>query len=267
MQLDERTGRTLWRVDVPAGSLADFTWRQGDPYRLQSFTELSPSGLLQVRGIGSGAVLERHQLDWSGTISTYSDEDAGASGPGQVVVYTAGQVGAEVFDRATGARLWGWTGALHSGLFRCSPGRFCSTGESGIDSIDAGTGRVVWHLDGFNSVEWLDEHTVVLGSYAQGTPESDVLLVADPQTGRIRRRLSGWQAVNNPAGRRAIVWRPLDDRSALLGTLDPRTGNVAVFGRAGGWFGRPECVIAAGSMACVLVGALSVWRLPPAAGA
>jgi hypothetical protein len=62
---------------------------------------------------------------------------------------------------------------------------------------------------------------------------------------------------------RVVVWRPLDDRHALLGTLDPRTGNVTVFGRSGAWFGQPECAVEGDRIACVVVGALSVWRLPP----
>ncbi|GAB3872894.1 hypothetical protein [Dactylosporangium cerinum] len=61
---------------------------------------------------------------------------------------------------------------------------------------------------------------------------------------------------------RILLWQPIDPRTAVLGELDVATGRVTVFGRAGNWDGTPECGAVGDTLACVQLGALTVWRLP-----
>ncbi|UWZ39060.1 hypothetical protein Drose_13040 [Dactylosporangium roseum] len=81
-------------------------------------------------------------------------------------------------------------------------------------------------------------------------------------TGRVVRELEGWGLVTALPGDRTVVWKPAGDRAAVLGVADPRSGRIAVFGRAASWQGRPECSQDRSMLACVVDGALSVWKLP-----
>lgn len=255
--LVEQTGATAWELTVPTGSVAEFTWSNREYIRLLGLAELSPQGLLRVRDLGTGGVVRSHQLDWSGTISAFSVSEAG-----QVVVYRAGEHGATVHDLHTGAVVFQWWGEPYVGLYACAPQRYCVGGERGIAGVDARTGTEIWRLSGYNLVIQERGNRLVLGSYLETPDQAGNLAVVDAVTGAVRRRVTGWQTATIRSGDRIIVWRPVSSRSALLGELDPVTGSVAVFGRAGDWYGTPDCVVSGGRMACVAVGELSVWRLP-----
>ena len=58
------------------------------------------------------------------------------------------------------------------------------------------------------------------------------------------------------------MWRPVDERTAVLGELDPATGAVGTFAVSEDWFGNPSCSVDGRILACIVAGELSVWRLP-----
>ncbi|UWP85193.1 PQQ-like beta-propeller repeat protein [Dactylosporangium fulvum] len=268
--LDERTGATVWEIRVPKGSAAEFSW-VGDSAGPAFMSELSPTGLLQIRDLGTGAVIATHQLDWSGTISSLTIGDSflesGAALPEQVLIAKAGERGTDVFDRGTGRLLWHWQaersdarGGGHP--YPCATDLLCVRDESGLTFIDPRTGERLWRVDRYNSVMGRDGDTVVANAWA--TPGNAELPIAafDARTGRVVRKLEGWRFIETVPGGRLVMWKPVDVRRAVLSVVDPRSGRVVVFGKAEGWYGIPECHQQRNMLACLVNGALLVWKLP-----
>ncbi|WP_238009721.1 PQQ-binding-like beta-propeller repeat protein [Dactylosporangium sp. AC04546] len=253
--IDERTGGVAWTVDVPAGSLAEIGWA-GAGYRLGGFSELDPSGVLRRRDLATGAVTDTYQLRFSGTLSSYT------AGGERVVVYLAGRRGADVFDRTSGERLWHWEGDQFDWLFACGPDRFCAGGESGLDMLEARTGRPLWHLERYVNFQGYAGDSLLMGTYQQPSPDHPEIVVVDPDTGTVQRAIAGWRVLRAD-GDRLVAWRAIGPYRALLATIDPATGEVTIFGQPDEWYGDPDCMVTDGSLACVVVGRLSVWRLPP----
>lgn len=262
--LSQRTGATVWEVTVPAGSAVDFSW--WNPYQssLNRFDVLTGAGQLIRRDAGTGAVTATHQLDWSGTSAGFSAGrfDGSDHPDDRIVLYPVGQPGAVVYDLGTGRMLFRWAGERHQFLFRCTDRLFCSTGDDGLDAVDDTTGAHRWHVDGHHTVLGSAGARLVVGGFrdpsvTQPTP----LSVVDSRTGTVVQRLDGWSVLDG-GGDRPLLWRAVDKRTAVLGELDPATGLVAVFARASDWFGNPECSVDGRTLACVVVGGLSVWRLP-----
>ncbi|GAA2605517.1 hypothetical protein GCM10010399_40670 [Dactylosporangium fulvum] len=257
--LDERTGATVWTLEVPAGSAAEAGWDQHTTYKLLHLAQLDPDGLLRLRDPATGAITGSHRLAWSGTIASFT---VSKGRPGQVIVFPAGQRGAAIFDLDTGERLWGWSGKMYGGLLQCGPDRYCGGADTGLDNVDVRTGRIVWHIDRYAGILHIGARTMVLGSYIQPDAESASYVVVDAATGRLQRKIEGWRLIG-ARGEHLIVSHPGDRGGALLGVLDPGSGVVALFGKAPQWYGMPECTADEEHLACVAVGALSVWRLPP----
>ncbi|UWP85344.1 PQQ-binding-like beta-propeller repeat protein [Dactylosporangium fulvum] len=269
LALDERTGATVWEVRVPKGSVADFNWfdAHSGPTVM---SELSPTGVLRLRDLGTGAVIATHQLDWSGTISSFTTGGpllrSGTALPDQVLIDTVGERGTDVYDRATGRLLWHWQDNHSNGRddgspYPCTAELFCRREESGLTAVDPRTGARLWHLDRYNGVLDHAGDTLVVGVWGPGGNAQPVATV-DARTGRVVRELEGWELTAGLPGSRLVVWKPADDRTAVLGVADPRSGRITVFGRVARWHGRPDCFQDRGMFACVIDGALSVWRLP-----
>jgi outer membrane protein assembly factor BamB len=262
--LSARTGQTAWDVTVAAGSDVNFSWENPYQSRLNRFDVLSRTGQLTRRDAGTGAVTASHQLDWSGTSAMFSAGWLDGTGrpADRVVVYPDGQRGAGVYDLHTGRLLFRWPGQLNNGLFRCTDRLFCSGGDGGLDAIDSTTGERRWHLDGHDLALGFAGDRLLVGSYNrdQYTNTPRLVGIVDSRTGGMVKELTGWHLLTG--GARPVVWQPLDKRTALLGELDPADGLVTVFAQAEDWFGNPDCSVDGRALACVVVGGLSVWRLP-----
>jgi outer membrane protein assembly factor BamB len=264
LALDEQTGSTVWKVEVPKGSLGTGIW--SDYYSLGGMTELSSTGLLRIRDLGTGAVTATHQLDWSGTILRYT---TGTLLPGaapavrdQVVVYKAGDRGADVYDRGSGRLLWHWQDRSLYGLFSCAPELYCVQSQDGMGALDAHNGRPVWSVQRYNSILQLGSGIMLLTRWDETDPlTASGVAAVNVRTGQVLWALDNWSVVQDPLNR-VIVWKPLDNRTALLGVVDPRTSQVTVFDKAENWNGRPECVQSDDHLACAVAGRLSVWKLP-----
>ncbi|MGI5240238.1 PQQ-binding-like beta-propeller repeat protein [Dactylosporangium sp. CA-139066] len=266
LALDERTGATVWQVDAPKGSLIAFSWSA--PFSLARMTELSPTGLLQIRDLDTGAVIAAHQLDWSGTLSSYRtgtsfSDTVGAAGE-QVVIFKAGDRGADVYDRGSGRLLWHWQGRmLFDGPLACAQELYCVQDQDGMYTVDARTGRTVWRVAGYNTILRVESGVIALTRWNR-TDNLNISGVAtvDMRTGQVLRKLDNWSVMLGRLTDRVVAWKLLGDRSAVLGAVNPRTGEVTVFGKARDWNGRPDCVQSGDDLACVVTGRLSVWKLP-----
>ncbi|WP_432988413.1 PQQ-binding-like beta-propeller repeat protein [Dactylosporangium sp. CA-233914] len=266
LALDERTGATVWEVDVPKGSLGALPWSSVGS--VEHMTELSPTGLLRIRDVGTGAVTAAHQLSWSGTISSYT---TGTSFPGsvapardQVVIFKAGDRGADVYDRGSGRLLWHWQGqSPFGGPSTCGAELNCVQSRDGMYALDAHTGRTVWRVEGYNIILRVEAGIIALTRWSDsGNLTLKGVATVDVRTGQVLRKLDNWSVAQGGSRDRFVVWKLLDDHSAVLGVLDPRTGGVTVFGKARDWYGRPACIQSGDDLACVAAGSLSVWKLP-----
>jgi len=255
--LDQATGTAAWELRVPKGTITSVSWTGGDG-ELTAFKELTPTGLLRERDLRTGAVTATHQLDWSGPVANYT------TGADQVVIYRAGERGADVYNRTTGRPLWHWPGdgQRWDMLYACLPDRYCTSDGTGLTTLDARTGRPAWHIDRYDSVLRAGPDSIVVAAFLRTDPAPAEIAVVDARTGAIRQRVVDWHVVQTFTGGRTIVWRPLNVRDALVGIVDRRSGRVGVLGRAPDWYGQPDCVVDGDMLACVAVGTLSAWRLP-----
>lgn len=86
--------------------------------------------------------------------------------------------------------------------------------------------------------------------------------VIGARTGAVITELADWRLIESASAGRILLWRPVDQRTAMLGELNPATGRITVFGTVGKWYGPPECSAGGDTLACVMVGEATVWRLP-----
>ncbi|MET7425879.1 PQQ-binding-like beta-propeller repeat protein [Dactylosporangium sp. NPDC005555] len=259
--LSARTGLTAWEITVPQGSEVDFSWSSMYQSRLNRLDVLSRTGQLTRWDARTGQVVATHQLTWSGVPAAFNAGWLDGSGrpADRVVVYPDGRSGSAVYDVPSGRLLFRWPDGSGHALFRCTATLFCSGDDSGLNAVDSTTGERRWHLDGHNMALSFAGERLLAGTYTDPT-EPGLLAVVDSRTGAVAKDLTGWRVL--AAGSRPLLWRAVDKRTALLGELDPATGLVTVFARAGNWFGNPECSVDGSTLACVVVGGLSVWRLP-----
>ncbi|MEV6931494.1 PQQ-binding-like beta-propeller repeat protein [Dactylosporangium sp. NPDC051485] len=268
--LDERTGATVWEFRVPEGSGIDFSWVGGE--RGPAFmSELSPTGLLRIRDLGTGVVVAQNQLDWSGTVSSFAMDRAfpgpGSTVPGQVLIAKAGEQGTDVYDRGSGRLLWHWPADRSSTWdggdpYPCAVDLYCLRDESGMAAIDPRTGARLWHVDGYNGVLSRDGDILVVTSWGPAANAAPPVAALDARTGRVVRAVEGWQFTGIVTGRGLVMWKSVDDRTAVLGVVDPRSGRVTVFGTSASWHGNAECSRDRTMLACLVDGALAVWKLP-----
>lgn len=268
--LGERTGALVWELTGPPGAAIDLTWDGPYPIgRVTGVDQLDPSGLVTRRDIRTGAVVSTHQLDWAGIPAMFSTDGAwligaAAADPAQarIVVYPDGERGGLVFALADGRRLFRTDVAIYDGLFPCAANLFCTTTEHGIAAYDGSTGGALWRLDGYMQVVASEGDRLVVSTYEQPGTMSGRLGIADARTGALTADLAGWRLIEGASAERILLWRAVDGRTAILGELDPATGRITVFGRPGGWYGPPECSAGVDTLACVMVGDLTVWHLP-----
>ncbi|MEV0560109.1 PQQ-binding-like beta-propeller repeat protein [Dactylosporangium sp. NPDC050588] len=266
--LDERTGATVWEHQAPPRAALDYTWEGRYPTgRVTGVNQLDPSGLVTHRDIRTGAVLSTMRLAWSGVPAMFTTgaswQFAPDAVPHRALVYPDGERGAIVFDLADGRALFRTDASRYDGLYPCAADLFCATDDRGLVTFDSTTGAPRWRLGPYREVIGGAGGRLLVSTLEQATGDAPPLAVVDARTGKIVMDLAGWRLIREVSPQRLLLWRPLDQRTAVLGQLDPRTGRITVFGRSADWYGPPSCSADGDTLACVMVGELTVWRLPP----
>ncbi|MFG2037002.1 PQQ-binding-like beta-propeller repeat protein [Dactylosporangium sp. NPDC048998] len=267
--VDPRTGAVVWTLTVPPGSQASFGRDHRDPYGLSSLSVLDPDGTLRVYDPASGAVARTYRIEPSGAVGSFELGDKGPGSllppgarAGQVAVSSGNEPGDDVFDLATGRRLWHLDSQPYAGLIGCAPGRWCTDDGHWLTAHDAGTGEQVWRVETYHMTFGGAGNDLVLGGLGEDLVSLPELLVVDGRTGAPHYRIDGWHAIQALGGR-VVVWRREEgQRATVVGLLDPASGRIAVFGRGDAWGGQPTCITGGGVVACGVLGDLTVWRLP-----
>ncbi|MFG2041548.1 PQQ-binding-like beta-propeller repeat protein [Dactylosporangium sp. NPDC048998] len=260
--IDARTGDIRWSFVTPAGSARSYEFSELGfaEYRVE-IAELDPDGTLRVRSAESAEVVRTAKVDDPGHVGGFSisGDRLLTNGWGQT-----GQPGGAMFDLVTGRRLWERAAETAGGpIWWCGRMLLCAWGERTIAALDPDTGRELWRLDGWRSLEQIDDKHL-LATLSAPNPDDPSLggLVVDAATGRTVRRIVGW----DPVGRQAagpvllVASRSLSGPSQVA-RLNLDTGALTVFGTAEHWYIAPKCV----TMPTVLVcqhGRVSVWPLP-----
>ncbi|MEU7873828.1 PQQ-binding-like beta-propeller repeat protein [Dactylosporangium sp. NPDC049140] len=259
--LDQLTGALRWTAELAPGTESGFD-TSGYP-GLDGLRELDRDGTLRIRDLRTGEVTGRYHLDFSGAISRHQ-----AGLPGQEVVLAAGRNGSDVFDLASGRRLWRWSGEAPAwnGPVPCLRVHYCVFGDSGTDVLDAATGAVLWRARGYTAL--LSDTGDRLLMYRQISDEyhpDQVTAFAVDGDGAVAWDRRGWYVANGyfVAGRSPgfFLWRPISNTDAIIGRLDPEDGSVRVIGRAPDFYGSPQCTATADRVACLAIGVLYVWPL------
>ncbi|MER7282339.1 PQQ-binding-like beta-propeller repeat protein [Dactylosporangium sp. NPDC000244] len=258
--LDERTGTPRWTAELAPGTES---WLDYAPYpRLRGLRELDRDGALRVRDPAGGDVTGRFRLDFAGVVSRHQ-----AGLPGQELVLPAGRGGTQVFDLASGRRLWTWAGEspAWNGPVPCLRVHYCVFGDGGTDVLDAATGAVLWRAPGYSALlgDTGDRLVMFRPAAALDQPD-DVAAFPAGRGGGVAWERRGWFLANGPfeaPGTAAFVWRPAGTTDAIVGRLDPGDGSVHVIGRAPDFYGTPQCSATADRVVCLAIGVLYVWRL------
>ncbi|MEV6928639.1 PQQ-binding-like beta-propeller repeat protein [Dactylosporangium sp. NPDC051485] len=258
--LAEDSGRAVWTADTPPGAVLSVA--RTDYRQVSGLSELDGNGVLRVRDVGTGAVARTYRLQLSGPVARHAQGAAG-----QEIVWPAGAGGADVYDRATGRRLWHRAGTNgYDDPYPCLPGRYCIFGDRRTDVLDAGTGAARWRLDGYLAMLGADDRHLLMYRQVVDQFRPDDLAAFAAGDGATRWRRTGWLLSGREAfGLRSpgyFVWRPIDDTAAVIGRLDAGDGTVDVVGRAGEFYGNPQCLATTGRVACLAIGMLYVWRNP-----
>ncbi|WP_433614287.1 PQQ-binding-like beta-propeller repeat protein [Dactylosporangium sp. CA-139114] len=259
--LDERTGTARWTAELAPGTESGLDY---EPYPLlRGLRELDRDGALRVRDPVGGAVTGSFRLDVAGVVSRHQ-----AGLPGQELVLPAGRGGTEVFDLASGRRLWTWAGEspAWNGPVPCLRAHYCVFGEGGTEVLDPATGAVLWRVPDYSALlQDTGDRLVMFRATAERFKPDDVAAFPADRGGGVAWQRRGWFLANGPfmaaPGTPSFVWRPAGTTDAVVGRLDPADGSVHVIGRAPDFYGAPQCAATAERVACLAVGVLYVWRL------
>jgi outer membrane protein assembly factor BamB len=271
--LDIRTGAARWTLTTPRGTLRSFLYLdsvlgrddtlnvEADSVRF-AVGELAPDGTLTVHSAADGSVTRTAKIDMPARVDSFD-----VFGD-RLITYEAGEdivpTGA-VFDLRTGHRLWALPSSQESGpVWGCRP-LLCSGTESSIAVLDPDTGRVRWQLDQWVSVQAFGGHMLAMRMDGNGgNTASDPMgaLVLDTTSGRLLRRVVGWDPIGPESWPNLIVMRrSANNGGAVIGRLNVDSGEVEIFARAERWYSPPTCFTAAKFLVC-RNGVVSIWRLP-----
>jgi outer membrane protein assembly factor BamB len=250
--IDIRTGAVRWSLVTPPGSRRKLVLTRPDRVQIDV---LDPDGSLRVRSAETGAVVQTVQLESPGSV-------AGLARNGdRLLTYASGlgsMVDGRVFDLATGRMLWSRTTAPGGEeLWWCGRALCAREPQGPIAVLDPDTGRERWHLDGWKSLSGVGDRYLLA---TPPTPGGDNL-VLDAASGRVVRRLAGWQPIGPPSGTRLLVSRS-DGADSFVASLDVETGDVTVLGRSAATASPLACVFASALLACRTgQDRVPVWRV------
>ncbi|MDG4785855.1 PQQ-binding-like beta-propeller repeat protein [Micromonospora sp. WMMD1102] len=255
--VDPATGAVRWSLPVPDGVLPHFDATSADPTALARASTLVlalPSGLVEVRDLGTGAVVRPVRLPVPVTASPPRfDAEVIA---GMFLMYDESTVtGYQLpeLDRRWSMRT---DPEMGRGPVACGADLCSLYPQQGIRVWDPRTGATRWS-DGRWTRLWTIGDALVA---AQGSGPSGTLAVLDPATGRVLADLGALGHLT-PRGSQLDGVRYGADRRAWVLEFDPATWRarpLAVLSEVSG-----DCRLSATVLHCRRVDAsIGVWRLP-----
>ncbi|MEV8517301.1 PQQ-binding-like beta-propeller repeat protein [Dactylosporangium sp. NPDC051484] len=256
-----RTGGVRWSLDTPlGGTRAIVPVESGEGSIRIELAELDPGGTLRVRSAESAEIVRSVQLDQPGQVDGFE-----ISGD-RLLTYQSGRdtiLSSAVFDLATGRRLWQRTDEPSGlALWWCGLA-LCSSTTNTTVVLDPGTGRELWRLDGrWNGFGRLGDQYLLATRSTPDFDESSVGgLVLDAPTGRIVRRIDGWNVIRGLGRSDLLVARRTAAGGSLVARLNVETGGVTVLGRTEHGSFPSQCITTTRLLACQL-DQVSIWPLP-----
>nr|BFE66379.1 hypothetical protein GCM10020063_109050 [Dactylosporangium thailandense] len=254
--IDVRTGAVRWSLVTPPGGRRRVPSGPGERVRI---AVLDTDGTLRLHSAETAEVVRTVHLEDPGQV------DAFAISGDRLLVYRSGLgtiLGTTAFDLATGRRLWQRTAEPDGeSLWWCGRA-ICARATDGANDgptvvLDPDTGRERWRVGERTDLGGLtDRYTL-----ATPSPPDGHHLVLDAATGRVVRRIDGWEPVGDLAGTRLLVAGRSAAGGSLIARLDIETGAVTVLARAPRWSAPPECLTMEALLACKLdQDRIAVWR-------
>jgi outer membrane protein assembly factor BamB len=249
-RIDPRTGRPVWRVDVPSTAvMLGVPGPAGAPPRL---LVVHDDRTAAVHDLATGQRLTGVELP----PANYGPENPTVA-DGVLLLRHLGRREPVVsaYDPVTLALLWRRPAQRAYEVRNC--GRLaCLVGPGGITAVRPSDGRLEWHRPDWRGI---DQRAGLLLAYGLSVNVTDPVGIVDPATGRVLVDLTGWRLVGGDGGDHVLVTRAV--------TAGART-MVAVAG-AGGAGLRPLAELPPGTGDCQAVpsrlacrstsGELTVW--------
>src|SRR6185369_13637898 len=99
----------------------------------------------------------------------------------------------------------------------------CGSSETGVGAWDIDTGRPLWWFDGWRAAVPIDRTRLLVTRFPSngGAASSPTgAMVVDVATGRVARRVAGWEPITTGPPDRLIAVRHIGTTGALVATLD-----------------------------------------------
>ncbi|GAA3724120.1 hypothetical protein GCM10022225_01220 [Plantactinospora mayteni] len=256
--VDPASGAVRWSLPVPAGALPSFDTTVVDPaapVRASTLVLALPSGRVEVRDLGTGAVVRAVQLPppSAGPQANWRAEIAA----GLFLVYEESTVtayGLPWLDRRWSVRT---QPAVEQGPFGCGADLCSLRRPRGVRVWDAGTGGTRWSDERWTGIWAVGDALVAARA---GTGPTEALSVLDPATGRVLADLGAWGLLT-PHGSRFVAVRYGADRRAWVVEFDPATWRSRLLAVLPGV--SDDCGLTATALHCRRLDAsIGVWRLP-----
>ncbi|WP_433608756.1 PQQ-binding-like beta-propeller repeat protein [Dactylosporangium sp. CA-139114] len=254
--IDVHTGAVRWSLVTPPGGRRRVVFGPGERVRVAVF---DTGGTLRLYSAETAEVVRTVGLEDHGQV-----DELTISGD-RLLVYRSGLgtiLGTTAFDLATGRRLWQRTAEPDGeNLWWCGRA-ICARATDGANDgptvvLDPDTGRERWRVGERTELGGLTDRYML----ATPSPPDGHHLVLDAATGRVVRRIDGWEPVGDLAGTRLLVAGRSAAGGSLIARLDIETGAVTVLARAPGWSAPPECFTMEALLACKLdQDRIPVWR-------
>ncbi|GAA4260541.1 outer membrane protein assembly factor BamB family protein [Dactylosporangium darangshiense] len=243
--VDIRTGDLRWSLGPPAG------WRElvfdGAGTEI---ADVDPDGVLSVRSGETGEVVRTARIAGTGSFTGFF-----VAGD-RLLAFNAGRglfLDSAVFDLRTGRQLWRRTDEPDGIALRWCGRLLCLGTQGDFTILDPDTGRERWRLAGWARVAQLDDGHMWASDPTRDNPDRSAgIIVLDATTGRVVRRIPGWDVVGSLSHSDVLVATRNTAAGSLVARLDLSTGAVTVLGEAGPWHEPPTCLAAPGLLACRL---------------